>query len=226
MNQTEVVSSLRRKRVLLMGTLFFAVLSWTGSRSSTFNVAVAQQQKGKASYYSKRATGARTASGLRLHHDSMTCAHRTFPFGTLLKVTNLINGKTVVVKVTDRGPYGRGWIIDLSWGAAKAIDMLAQGVVPVIVERVKTTIYPFRPEMDSLELPELDFEIADIANGITPVWQEMALDSERVVRQMSKIIRRENPSNTVLQEAPVRRQNGVSPSSSPPPGMSRQPVAF
>ena len=85
--------------------------------------------------------------------------------------------------------------------------MLAQGVVPVIVERVKTTIYPFRPEMDSLELPELDFEIADIANGITPVWQEMALDSERVVRQMSKIIRRENPSNTVLQEAPVRRQN-------------------
>lgn len=207
MNQTEVVSSLRRKRVLLMGTLFFAVLSWTGSRSSTFNVAVAQQQKGKASYYSKRATGARTASGLRLHHDSMTCAHRTFPFGTLLKVTNLINGKTVVVKVTDRGPYGRGRIIDLSWGAAKAIDMLAQGVVPVIVERVKTTIYPFRPEMDSLELPELDFEIADIANGITPVWQEMALDSERVVRQMSKIIRRENPSNTVLQEAPVRRQN-------------------
>ena len=207
MNQTEVVSSLRRKRVLLMGTLFFAVLSWTGSRSSTFNVAVAQQQKGKASYYSKRATGARTASGLRLHHDSMTCAHRTFPFGTLLKVTNLINGKTVVVKVTDRGPYGRGRIIDLSWGAAKAIDMLAQGVVPVIVERVKTTIYPFRPEMDSLELSELDFEIADIANGITPVWQEMALDSERVVRQMSKIIRRENPSNTVLQEAPVRRQN-------------------
>ena len=60
------------------------------------------QQTGKASFYSKRATGARTSNGERLHHDSLTCAHKTHPFGTLLKVTNPSNGKEVVVRVTDR----------------------------------------------------------------------------------------------------------------------------
>ena len=105
-----------------------------------FNFAVqAQTQTGKATFYSKKWTGRRTASGERLHHDSMTCAHRTYPFGTLLRVTNNKNGKQVVVRVTDRGPYGRNRIIDLSWGAAKAIDMLAMGVVPVTVERVDSS---------------------------------------------------------------------------------------
>ena len=91
-----------------------------------FTLLNAQTQKGKASYYSKRATGSRTASGERLHHDSLTCAHRSYPFGSMLRVTNLSNGKSVDVKVTDRGPYGRGRIIDLSYGAAREIGMLSQ----------------------------------------------------------------------------------------------------
>lgn len=62
----------------------------------------AQTQTGKASFYSKRATGSRTSNGERLHHDSLTCAHRTYPFGTLLRVTNERNGKQVIVRVTDR----------------------------------------------------------------------------------------------------------------------------
>ena len=95
------------------------------------------QQRGKASFYSRRATGARTSSGERLHHDVFTCAHRTHPFGTLLKVKNLTNGKEVVVRVNDRGPFGRGRIVDLSWGAAKALGMLSKGVVPVEVTPVK-----------------------------------------------------------------------------------------
>ena len=66
----------------------------------------------------------------------MTCAHRTYPFGTLLRVTNLKNGLQVVVRVTDRGPFGRGRIVDLSWGAAKKLNMLGAGVVPCTVERV------------------------------------------------------------------------------------------
>lgn len=98
---------------------------------------LSQIQTGKASYYSKKWTGRRTASGTLVHHDSMTCAHRTYPFGTLLKVTNKKNGRQVTVRVTDRGPFGRGRIVDLSWGAAKAIGMLADGVVPVTVERVE-----------------------------------------------------------------------------------------
>ena len=91
------------------------------------------QQRGKASFYSRRATGARTSSGEKLHHDSLTCAHRTHSFGTLLKVRNLSNGREVVVRVNDRGPFGRGRIVDLSWGAAKALDMLSKGVATVEV---------------------------------------------------------------------------------------------
>ena len=94
------------------------------------------QQRGKASFYSRRATGARTSSGERLHHDEFTCAHRTHPFGTKLRVKNLNNGKEVVVRVNDRGPFGRGRIVDLSWGAAKALGMLSHGVVPVEVTPV------------------------------------------------------------------------------------------
>ena len=94
------------------------------------------QQRGKASFYSRQATGARTSSGERLHHRDFTCAHRTHPFGTLLKVKNLSNGKEVVVRVNDRGPFGRGRIVDLSWGAAKALGMLSQGVVAVEITPV------------------------------------------------------------------------------------------
>ena len=96
----------------------------------------AQTQHGKASFYSKRWTGRKTASGERLHHDSMTCAHRTYPFGTLLRVTHSGNQRQVVVRVNDRGPFGKGRIIDLSWGAAKQLGMLSQGVAKVIVERL------------------------------------------------------------------------------------------
>lgn len=116
----------------------------------------AQTQRGKATYYSKRATGARTASGIRLHHDSMTCAHRTYPFGTLLRVRNLSNDKEVVVKVTDRGPFARGRIIDLSWGAAKELGILTRGVAMVEVTRVDSITIPYKYD-DKVELPEIDF---------------------------------------------------------------------
>ncbi len=116
-------------------------------------------QKGKASYYSKRSTGNRTASGERLHHDSLTCAHRTHPFGTLLKVRNLANGKEVIVKVTDRGPFGRGRVIDISYMAAKKLDMLSQGVGTVEVSVYHPEGVPF--ELPPYEIPETDFSITE-----------------------------------------------------------------
>ena len=117
-----------------------------------------KHQHGKASYYSKRATGARSASGQKIHHDSLTCAHRYYPFGTMLKVTNLRNDKSVIVKVIDRGPFGRGRIIDLSWAAAQKIDMIAQGVGTVKVERLENPI-PYKVKDD--KLPKIDFEMAE-----------------------------------------------------------------
>lgn len=95
----------------------------------------AAQEIGNATFYGRNVTG-RTSSGERHHRDSMVCAHRTHPFGTLLKVTNLNNDRSVVVKVNDRGPFGKGKIIDLSYGAAEKIGMTASGVVRVRVEVV------------------------------------------------------------------------------------------
>ena len=145
-----------------------------------------EPQKGKASYYSKRATGSRTSSGERLHHDSLTCAHRTHPFGTMLKVTNVQNGKSVVVKVTDRGPYGRGRIIDLSWGAAKELGMLSQGVAMVTVELADELIIPFKPK-DDKALFEVDFETQDPGPFTTPVWQDMKEAQHKTSKPLHKL---------------------------------------
>jgi len=76
----------------------------------------------------------------------------------MLKVTNLRNDKSVIVEVIDRGPFGRGRIIDLSWAAAKEIGMISQGVATVKVERLDNPV-PFKPE-DS-KLPKIDFEMAE-----------------------------------------------------------------
>ena len=119
------------------------------------------QQRGVASYYSKRATGAMTASGEKLHHDSMTCAHRTFPFGTRLRVKNPANGREVIVRVNDRGPFVRGRIVDLSRAAAHKLGIIAQGIAVVEVERLnekktKPKTIPFLLDEDETELPELE----------------------------------------------------------------------
>lgn len=119
---------------------------------------VAQTHRGKASYYSKRATGARTANGERVHHDSMTCAHRTLPFGTLLRVKNLRNGKEVIVRVTDRGPHSRGRIIDLSYGAARELGMLSQGIALVEIEKIDNIRPPFKIDGPEINLPEFEFQ--------------------------------------------------------------------
>lgn len=127
----------------------------------------AQAESGKASYYARNFNGRRTASGERLHRDSMTCAHRNYPFGTRLLVTNMVNGKKVVVRVNDRGPFSKGRIIDLSWAAAKAIGMIAQGIAPVTVERLEDFDIPFKPEDDDLTIPKLELDIADIKETMT-----------------------------------------------------------
>ncbi len=145
----------------------------------------AQSQKGKATFYSKRSTGSRTASGERLHHDSLTCAHRTYPFGTLLKVTNLDNNKSVIVKVTDRGPFSRGRIIDLSWRAAKEIDILSKGVSMVRVEKYNDEGIPFRPA-EGANLPEIDFEMTEAGYSFTDEWAERMKKSDMPVGDVKK----------------------------------------
>lgn len=94
------------------------------------------QLKGIASWYGPGFHGNRSANGERFNQHAMTAAHRTLPFGTKVRVTNLNNGRSVVVRINDRGPYSGRRIIDLSAGAASAIGMMGSGVAPVAVEVV------------------------------------------------------------------------------------------
>lgn len=132
----------------------------------------AQMQTGKASFYAKNLFGRKTASGERLHKDSLTCAHRSYPFGTLLRVTNVLNGRKVIVRVNDRGPFHKGRIIDLSWGAAKELGMIAQGIASVTVEKMDELNIPFKPQEDIL--PKLELDVADIVEDTVttiPKWR-------------------------------------------------------
>jgi rare lipoprotein A len=87
--------------------------------------------EGTASYYAHDFHGKQTSSGETYDMYAMTAAHRTFPFGTKIRVTNLENKKTVIVRVNDRGPFKEGRIIDLSMGAAKIIDLVLNGTARV-----------------------------------------------------------------------------------------------
>ena len=89
--------------------------------------------KGMASYYSYEG-GNRTATGARFNPQGFTAAHRSLPFGTLVRVTNTGNGRSVVVRINDRGPFIRGRVIDLSLGAARELGMISSGVAAVKLE--------------------------------------------------------------------------------------------
>jgi peptidoglycan lytic transglycosylase len=91
-------------------------------------------QTGEASYYADKFNGRKTASGQRYSHRKLTAAHRTLPFGSMVKVTNLNNRRRVTVRINDRGPWKRGRIIDLSRAAAEKLDMIRAGVARVRID--------------------------------------------------------------------------------------------
>jgi rare lipoprotein A len=93
-------------------------------------------QFGVASWYGKFFQGKTTASGQPYNEFSMTCAHRTLPLGSLLRVTNLRNHKSVVVRVNDRGPVPEDRVIDLSYAAAESLGFSQRGIAPVKVELI------------------------------------------------------------------------------------------
>jgi rare lipoprotein A len=85
------------------------------------------EMTGVISYYGEGFDGRKTASGEIFDKDGFTAAHKTLPFHTRIRVTNLDNGKSVVVEVNDRGPYAHGRILDVSYGAAKALGLIGKG---------------------------------------------------------------------------------------------------
>jgi len=92
--------------------------------------------EGMASYYGAELAGNRTANGERFNPNAMTAAHRTLPMGTKLRVTNKANGKSVIVRINDRGPFAKNRIIDVSRGAAEKISMVRSGTARVTLHKI------------------------------------------------------------------------------------------
>lgn len=102
----------------------------------TLGSAFAQIQKGTASFYADKFEGKQTASGEKYKHKKLTAAHKTLPFGTIVKVTNLENQESVEVSINDRGPFVTGRVIDLSRSAAEKLKFINQGLAEVQIEVV------------------------------------------------------------------------------------------
>lgn len=103
---------------------------------SSASFAGVYKSNAKASYYAEKYHGRKTANGETFNMYAMTCAHKTLPFGTVLRVTNLQNNKSVDVRVNDRGPFVKGRELDLSKGAAQKIGMIKTGTANVKIEIV------------------------------------------------------------------------------------------
>ena len=158
------------RRLFISISFFLCVLSQGSSQPAT-------RQRGNASYYADRFHGRLMSNGKPYHRDSMTCAHLRYPLGTWLHVRNLSNGREVNVQVTDRGPYSRKFVIDLSRAAARELDIITYGfrqveITPFIPARVPYLIEPSR------ERPELSLGFSDDEDFFKPYKIE---DSLRVV---------------------------------------------
>ncbi|CRM24127.1 RlpA-like protein precursor [Pseudomonas sp. 28 E 9] len=126
------VRGISKKMKRLLGLLALSSLL-TGCASGLIDPN-GYDETGTASYYGAKHHGKRTASGEAFNQNAMTAAHRRLPFGTQVKVTNLANNRSVVVRINDRGPHGRGRLIDLSRKAAEQLRMLGSGTARVRVQ--------------------------------------------------------------------------------------------
>ena len=141
--------------------------------------------RGNASYYADKFHGRRTASGEIYDKDSMTCAHLKYPFGTMLKVRNPLNDRSVIVRVTDRGPYSKNRILDLSRAAARELDILQAGFAMVEITPYFPTEIPFKPTGDGMAgFSELDLLYLPPSIFPEPVWRH---DTIRVAEELKEV---------------------------------------
>lgn len=118
---------MRNRGFFMLALLTLPVLAQAGDRRVEVGTGI-------ASYYGVELGGSRTASGERFDPGAMTAAHRTLAFGTYVAVTNLANGQEVIVRINDRGPWGKSRIVDVSYAAAKQLGMHRTGTAKVKLE--------------------------------------------------------------------------------------------
>ncbi len=166
------------KKILFTPLLAFLFLG--------INQAAISQEVGLASYYADKFQGRKTASGEKYDRKKMTCAHNTYPFGTLLKVTRLDNQKSVIVEVIDRGPHVSGRIVDLSWAAAKKLDLIHDGVAKVKVEVHKPAKKESNPKKPSEELtnpPKNERKIPTSYGNEAPLKKKVESPDKKEVKE-------------------------------------------
>jgi rare lipoprotein A len=123
---------------LKFALIFFALaVPMLFSANYPINQSTILDEYGVASYYGDEFHGRKTASGEKYNKNELTCAHKTYPFGTKIRVTRLDNKKSVIVRVNDRGPFIKGYVVDLSKKAAQEIAMVEDGIVKVKIELVE-----------------------------------------------------------------------------------------
>ena len=135
--------------------LLLSLLVFTCSIYSQENII-----KGKVSYYANKFHGRKTASGKRFDNTKLTCAHKTLPFGTFLKIINPLDGRFVIVEVIDRGPYIKKRVVDLSRSAFLKIGSLEKGILNVEIEKIdskKMKNLVYEPMNKKYEQNSLDF---------------------------------------------------------------------
>lgn len=166
----------QKTRLKILSPLLLIMLSLM-----TQHVESQEITRGKASYYSDRLHGRLMSNGQKYHRDSLTCAHRKFPFGTRLLVRNVTNGKEVVVTVTDRGPYSKRYILDLSRAAASQLGIIRAGFCVCEITPIQEDINPslLRPEDETEELPKLILNCDTMATFPNPAWQRDTITNSR-----------------------------------------------
>ena len=125
-----------KHKIFHLAVLLMISVAATAQQDSS-QVGAIYKERGIASYYAHKFNGRKTSSGVIFHEKQLTAAHKTLPFGTKVKVTNVKTGRWVIVEINDRGPRSRKRIIDVSYRAAKHLGMLnGVGKVEVIVEQI------------------------------------------------------------------------------------------
>lgn len=132
------MKTIQQKLLFLVVVWSLAVLVGCASdQQSAMRSGLGHTEYGQASFYADKYQNRRTASGEVYRHEAMTAAHRKLPFGSRVKVTNRNNGKSIIVKINDRGPFVRGRIIDLSKSAFSRIGNTSLGLIDVKVEVIR-----------------------------------------------------------------------------------------
>lgn len=160
------------RRTIILFTGLFSLLATTALFAQTKKTSV---EYGKCGYYADNLHGRKTSSGEKYDKNLLTCAHKTLPFGTKIKVTRLDNKKSVVVRVNDRGPYLDGYVTDISRKAAESIGLIRDGVTRVKIEVVNEQQTAKAIPVSSRVLPkELEADVTPVTYSTTPATKSAA----------------------------------------------------